>query len=165
MLGLSSSNGTSTVSLTRVGPRVSTALFIAASLILIWSVGAGRLELPISCSQSRRASHYATPRGVFRSLEAVPARGRSSMAEPQPSKLAMPVRSRSPALNMSTLAGCWDDQHRTRLCVQQAAGHRRSGEVVEQATVAGADDDEQRIQLLREVTKSGGGLAPLLVVG
>ena len=24
-------------------------------------VGAGRLELPISCSQSRRASHYATP--------------------------------------------------------------------------------------------------------
>ena len=26
-------------------------------------VGAGRLELPISCSQSRRASHYATPRG------------------------------------------------------------------------------------------------------
>ena len=25
-------------------------------------VGAGRLELPISCTQSRRASHYATPR-------------------------------------------------------------------------------------------------------
>src|SRR4051812_17457731 len=32
-------------------------------------VGAGRLELPISCSQSRRASHYATPRGVAGSLE------------------------------------------------------------------------------------------------
>src|SRR4051812_25811107 len=31
-------------------------------------VGAGRLELPISCSQSRRASHYATPRGVAESL-------------------------------------------------------------------------------------------------
>ncbi len=34
-------------------------------------VGAGRLELPISCPQSRRASHYATPRGACGSLEAV----------------------------------------------------------------------------------------------
>jgi hypothetical protein len=33
-------------------------------LTCIFSVGAGRFELPISCSQSRRASHYATPRGV-----------------------------------------------------------------------------------------------------
>ena len=28
-------------------------------------VGAGRFELPVSCSQSRRASHYATPRGAM----------------------------------------------------------------------------------------------------
>ena len=28
-------------------------------------VGAGRLELPISCPQSRRARHYATPRGAW----------------------------------------------------------------------------------------------------
>ena len=64
-------------------------------------VGAGRLELPISCSQSRRASHYATPRGAASDPTGPaqpPPRGRSSMVEPQPSKLAMPVRSRSPAL-------------------------------------------------------------------
>src|SRR3954466_15751505 len=68
--GLSSSNGTSTVSFTRVGPRVSTALFIGrrSSFAVLEVVGAGRLELPISCSQSRRASHYATPRGVAESL-------------------------------------------------------------------------------------------------
>ena len=35
---------------------------------LAW-VGAGRLELPISCPQSRRASHYATPRGATDILE------------------------------------------------------------------------------------------------
>ena len=33
-------------------------------------VGAGRLELPISCSQSRRASHYATPRASRHILRA-----------------------------------------------------------------------------------------------
>ncbi len=160
--GLSSSNGTSTVSFTRVGDRVSTALFTwigapgsvrAGSRAAVrggwwsecsagscgsgspcgpgpWLVGAGRLELPISCPQSRRASHYATPRVAPRSYgtasnrptarirsrdlpaalsdRGTPAaveswssrfavRGCSSMAEPQPSKLAMPVRSRSPA--------------------------------------------------------------------
>jgi hypothetical protein len=72
-------------------------------------VGAGRFELPISCSQSRRASHYATPEAQSESLNQIsysdyrPStfspkhRGCSSMVEPQPSKLAMPVRSRSPA--------------------------------------------------------------------
>ena len=69
-LGLSSSKGTSTVSLARVGLRVSTALFTGFSssvggafgLGLSVDVGATGLEPAISCSQSRRASHYATPR-------------------------------------------------------------------------------------------------------
>src|SRR5664280_1750573 len=84
--------GTSTVNRTRVGVRVSTALFTVVRLLgrsvggcaagpvrqmVVGAgavqhrrlagregpvVGAGRLELPISCTQSRRASHYATPR-------------------------------------------------------------------------------------------------------
>src|SRR5688572_17448218 len=63
-LGLSSSKGTSTVSLARVGLKVSTALFTGLSPHR-WVgkyVGATGLEPAISCSQSRRASHYATPR-------------------------------------------------------------------------------------------------------
>src|SRR6476646_5907980 len=85
-LGLSSSKGTSTVSLARVGLKVSTALFTGVLLstytsgrwVVIGSrphsgggregadelVGATGLEPAISCSQSRRASHYATPRQV-----------------------------------------------------------------------------------------------------
>ena len=76
-LGLSSSKGTSTVSLARVGLKVSTALFtgvLLSRLIGRWRsravraasggavVGATGLEPAVSCSQSRRASHYATPR-------------------------------------------------------------------------------------------------------
>ena len=131
------------MSLVRVSVSFSTALFTKAlsrDLIYVrtWVdllVGAGRFELPVSCSQSRRASHYATPRGVSRKSKGssshlltkpdtfIPCRspsalagstngsekvsertppqpnpcGCSSMVEPQPSKLAMPVRSRSPA--------------------------------------------------------------------
>src|SRR5262245_3432674 len=71
-LGLSSSKGTSTVSLARVGLKVSTALFTGCLLrvqmgtagwcTVVPRVGATGLEPAISCSQSRRASHYATPR-------------------------------------------------------------------------------------------------------
>src|SRR6478735_2780827 len=70
-LGLSSSKGTSTVSLARVGLKVSTALFTGCLLRSqdvsgmargMVRVGATGLEPAISCSQSRRASHYATPR-------------------------------------------------------------------------------------------------------
>src|SRR5688572_29087495 len=70
-LGLSSSKGTSTVSLARVGLKVSTALFTGGLLrsqgsqnfwAVLMRVGATGLEPAISCSQSRRASHYATPR-------------------------------------------------------------------------------------------------------
>ena len=73
-LGLSSSKGTSTVSLARVGLKVSTALFTGCLLSsagpigrrdgagCVLGVGATGLEPAISCSQSRRASHYATPR-------------------------------------------------------------------------------------------------------
>ena len=65
-LGLSSSKGTSTVSLARVGLKVSTALFTASPsggpACTALSVGATGLEPAVSCSQSRRASHYATPR-------------------------------------------------------------------------------------------------------
>src|ERR687892_1353102 len=78
-LGLSSSKGTSTVSLTLVGFKVSTALF---TVLRSWGsgtvghgtptsegvVGATGLEPAISCSQSRRASHYATPRSDRASL-------------------------------------------------------------------------------------------------
>src|SRR3954453_23799006 len=67
-LGCSSSNGTLTVSRTRVGLSVSTAVSTVLVRLqierVVKVVGAGRLELPISCSQSRRASHYATPRGA-----------------------------------------------------------------------------------------------------
>src|ERR1700709_2486530 len=71
----SSSNGTSIVILMRVGLRASLVAFTAEQLSMAWgrlgnvfesisgriqqAVGAGRFELPISCSQSRRASHYA----------------------------------------------------------------------------------------------------------
>ena len=64
-LGLSSSKGTSTVSLARVGLKVSTALFTGFLLMSVGgsiAVGATGLEPAVSCSQSRRASHYATPR-------------------------------------------------------------------------------------------------------
>src|SRR3954451_9220957 len=67
-LGLSSSKGTSTVILARVGLSVSTALFTGLLLGFVGracgsgSVGATELEPAVSCSQSRRASHYATPR-------------------------------------------------------------------------------------------------------
>ena len=44
-------------------------------------VGAGRVELPISCPQSRRASHYATPRGAVGSL-VDPARTLGRPSEP-----------------------------------------------------------------------------------
>src|SRR5262245_10416151 len=71
-LGLSSSKGTSTVSLARVGLKVSTALFTGCLLVFLrWvvhglRVGATGLEPAVSCSQSRRASHYATPRQAAR---------------------------------------------------------------------------------------------------
>src|SRR3954451_10670872 len=83
-LGLSSSKGTSTVSFALVGVKVSTALFTGGllgrkskCLVCVGGracpsvaacdgagvlVGATGLEPAISCSQSRRASHYATPR-------------------------------------------------------------------------------------------------------
>ncbi len=67
-LGWSSSKGISTVNFTRVGLKDSTSVFTYFSSVgdhgaeVTLMVGAGRLELPISCSQSRRASHYATPR-------------------------------------------------------------------------------------------------------
>src|ERR1022692_3180997 len=50
--------------------------------------------------QSHQAAEPCTGRGVKPVryvMVAQPPRGRSSMAEPQPSKLVMPVRSRSPA--------------------------------------------------------------------
>jgi hypothetical protein len=117
-------------------------------------VGAGRFELPISCSQSRRASHYATPRGVPGSLGVAPlaarnrlewpgipgvaasvrraqqACGCSSMAEPQPSKLAMPVRSRSPAPTQPDANGGRSQARavrmKRRLCIPTGTGRTPS---------------------------------------
>jgi len=73
-------------------------------------VGAGRFELPVSCSQSRRASHYATPRGAVREsradftyllpthyLRTLNSVGEASrMVEPQPSKFSGDLQGGSP---------------------------------------------------------------------
>ena len=110
-LGLSSSKGTSTASRTRVGLRVSTVLFNA--LVSSWwgmarseLVGVAGFEPTAPRSQSECATKLRHTPGPSASVDgcAPPgryagpaARGCSSMAEPQPSKLAMRVRFPSPA--------------------------------------------------------------------
>src|SRR5437764_5366127 len=105
-LGLSSSNGTSTVSLTRVGLRVSTALFIRESVFLYLCSRAGWSGRGDSNSRSPapKAGALATTLRPAASSEfrtglpsARATRGRSSTAEPQPSKLVVRVRFPSPA--------------------------------------------------------------------
>src|SRR4051812_2584653 len=65
-LGLSSSYGTSTVSFTRVGLRVSTALFTAGSpgtsVIVVVSVH-GHAAEPVTCCGRRRPGASTVPRG------------------------------------------------------------------------------------------------------
>ena len=126
-LGFSSSKGTSTASRTRVGLSFSTVLFTAARLLDAAVVaglghrGGGRrlvgvagFEPTAPRSQSGCATKLRHTPAPSASVDGYAAgyryagpatRGCSSMAEPQPSKLAMPVRSRSPALRSPCRSG------------------------------------------------------------